>query len=190
MTTEEAKEEKQVEEEKKDDVKEASAGTEKAEKEHMIPKGRFDEINAKLADEKKRADALEKAAIDKEEQALKDDKKYKELYEKSVGTINKLKPQADALEAAEETLNKVLEAQIAQIPEDKRGLIPTYGTTEERLAYIGANGDLLRKADAFDIGASSKGGKKQKDSVVLTEEQKAMAKKTGVPEEQYAKNIV
>jgi len=188
MTTEAKEEEKQVEE-KKDDVKEAAAEPKKTE-EHMIPKSRMDELNQKLKDEKMRADALEKAAIDKEEQALKDDKKYKELYEKSLAQVNKLKPQAEALEAAEETLSSVLEAQIAQIPEDKRGLIPTYGTTEERLAYIGANGDLLRKADAFDIGASSKGGKKQKDSVVLTEEQKAMAKKTGVPEDEYAKNII
>ena len=186
MTTE-AKEEKQ--EEVKDDVKETSAETKKTE-DHMIPKGRFDEVNQKLADERKRADALEKAAIDKEEQKLKDDKRYKELYENAQLKITELTPKADALATAEETLQAVLLAQIEQVPEDKRMLIPAYGTVEERLSYMASNSDLLKKADAFDIGAGKKGGKSEKKSVVLTDDQKAMAKKTGVSEEDYAKKIL
>jgi len=189
MATEVKEEVKQVEEEKKEEVKEASAETEKAEKEHFIPKGRMDELNQKYKDEKMRADALEKAAIDKEEQALKDDKRYKELYEKSQAKITELTPKAEALATAEETLKNVLEAQIALIPEDKRALIPDYGTVEERLRYIAANGDMLRKADAFDIGASSKGGKSDKKSVVLTDEQKKMAKNLNISQEDYAKKL-
>jgi len=187
MTTETQVEEKQVE--TQDDVKEAPSTAKKDEKEHLIPKSRFDEVNQKFSDEKKRADALERQAIEKEEQALKDDKKYKELYEKSLGTINTLKPKADALEVAEETLKAVLDAQIAQIPEEKRVLIPEYGTVEERLKYISVNGDLLRKAEPFDIGASSRGGKSDKKSVVLTDEQKQMAKKLNISAEDYAAKL-
>ena len=187
MTTETQEEVKQVE--TQDDVKEAPATAKKDEKEHLIPKSRFDEINQKFSDEKKRADALERAAIEKEEQALKDDKKYKELYEKSIGTINTLKPKADALELAEETLKAVLDTQIAQIPEDKRVLIPEYGTVEERLKYISVNGDLLRKAEPFDIGASRRGGTSDKKSVVLSDDQKRMAKNLGISESVYAEKL-
>jgi len=160
----------------------------------------FEETNAGLLSAlKKERDANKAAAerlatIEKENQAqlekqLVEQGKYKELAEERARALAELQPKADKLDSAEATLQLVLDGQILQIPEDKRKLIPDYGTVEDRLNYIAANGDLLRKAEAFDIGASSRGGKSDKKSVVLTDEQKQMAKKLNISNEDYANKL-
>jgi len=160
----------------------------------------FEETNAGLLSAlKKERDANKAAAerlatIEKENQAqlekqLVEQGKYKELAEERARALAELQPKADKLDSAEATLQLVLDGQILQIPEDKRKLIPDYGTVEDRLNYIAANGDLLRKAEAFDIGASSRDGKSDKKSVVLTDEQKQMAKKLNISNEDYANKL-
>ena len=160
----------------------------------------FEETNAGLLSAlKKEREANKSAAerlatIEKEnqkqlEKQLAEQGKYKELAEERARALAELQPKADKLDSAEATLQLVLDGQILQIPEDKRKLIPEYGTVEDRLNYIAANGDLLRKADAFDIGASSRGGKSDKKSVVLTDEQKQMAKKLNISAEDYAAKL-
>jgi len=160
----------------------------------------FEETNAGLLSALKKEREANKAAaerlatIEKEnqkqlEKQLAEQGKYKELAEERARALAELQPKADKLDSAEATLQLVLDGQILQIPEDKRKLIPEYGTVEDRLNYIAANGDLLRKADAFDIGASSRGGKSDKKSVVLTDEQKQMAKKLNISNEDYANKL-
>ena len=160
----------------------------------------FEETNAGLLSALKKEREANKAAaerlatIEKEnqkqlEKQLAEQGKYKELAEERARALAELQPKADKLDSAEATLQLVLDGQILQIPEDKRKLIPEYGTVEDRLNYIAANGDLLRKADAFDIGASSRGGKSDKKSVVLTDEQKQMAKKLNISAEDYAAKL-
>ena len=160
----------------------------------------FEETNAGLLSALKKEREANKAAadrlatIEKENQTqlekqLVEQGKYKELAEERARALAELQPKADKLDSAEATLQLVLDGQILQIPEDKRKLIPDYGTVEDRLNYIAANGDLLRKAEAFDYGASSRGGKSDKKSVVLTDEQKQMAKKLDISNEDYANKL-
>lgn len=155
---------------------------------HLIAKSRYDEANQKYLDEKKRADALEKANHEAETKRLKEQEDYKALYEKSQQEITELKPKAEKVESLEAALKEDLTAQVEAIPEDKRTLIPDELSTEQQLKWISKNRALLSKAEPFDIGAGKQGGSSQK-SVVLTQEQREMAKKTGVSEEEYAKNL-
>ena len=180
-------EEKEVAtEETVEEVKKEKAGDPQDPLDALSPEAKkiFEETNAGLLSALKKEREANKAAadrlatIEKENQTqlekqLVEQGKYKELAEERARALAELQPKADKLDSAEATLQLVLDGQILQIPEDKRKLIPDYGTVEDRLNYIAANGDLLRKAEAFDIGASSRGGKSDKKSVVLTDDQKA-----------------
>ena len=196
-------EEKEVAtEETVEEVKKEKAGDPQDPLDALSPEAKkiFEETNAGLLSALKKEREANKAAadrlatIEKENQTqlekqLVEQGKYKELAEERARALAELQPKADKLDSAEATLQLVLDGQILQIPEDKRKLIPDYGTVEDRLNYIAANGDLLRKAEAFDIGASSRGGKSDKKSVVLTDDQKAMAKSLGISPDDYAKKL-
>lgn len=196
-------EEKEVTtEETVEEVKKEKAGDPQDPLDALSPEAKkiFEETNAGLLSALKKEREANKAAadrlatIEKENQTqlekqLVEQGKYKELAEERARALAELQPKADKLDSAEATLQLVLDGQILQIPEDKRKLIPDYGTVEDRLNYIAANGDLLRKAEAFDIGASSRGGKSDKKSVVLTDEQKQMAKKLDISNEDYANKL-
>lgn len=196
-------EEKEVAtEETVEEVKKEKAGDPQDPLDALSPEAKkiFEETNAGLLSALKKEREANKAAadrlatIEKENQTqlekqLVEQGKYKELAEERARALAELQPKADKLDSAEATLQLVLDGQILQIPEDKRKLIPDYGTVEDRLNYIAANGDLLRKAEAFDYGASSRGGKSDKKSVVLTDEQKQMAKKLNISNEDYANKL-
>jgi len=165
--------------------KETPAEAQKSE-EHMIPKSRFDEVNQKFRDAEKRFKALEKAAQDAETKRLQESEDYKALYEKAQGTISELQPKADGADSAHATLKEVLEAQVEAIPNNKRDLVPDELSTEQQLAWIAKNRELLGKSAQFDIGAGEQGGSGDK-SVNLSSEDAAMAKKMGLSQEDYAK---
>lgn len=122
------------------------------------------------------------------EKNLQEQGKYKELAEERAQALAKIQPKADRLEAAEATLEKVLEAQIELIPEDKRALVPAKLSTQDQLEWISANSAALSKAKPVDVGAGKRGGAETK-GVVLTSEQKEMAKKMDVSEVDYAKQL-
>jgi len=180
-------EENETKVENGDSVQEPSAET-KNTAEHMIPKSRFDEINQKLSDAMKRAEALEKAAQEAETKRLKESEDFKALYEKAEAELSTLKPQAEKLGAYEKTLKETLDAQIAAIPEDKRSLIPEELPIDAQLKWISRNRELLSKSQPMSVGAGIRGGGESGRRADLSIEELEMARAFGVSPEEYAKN--
>jgi ribonucleoside-triphosphate reductase len=173
-----------------DEEKASIAEYEKAEaeknKEHMIPKSRFDEVNNAKKDLEARLAAIEKAQKDSEEQRLIEANKYKELYEQAKAEAEGLKPKASIAEESEKVLQSVLESQINEIPEHFRTLVPEGLTTNQKLTWISLNKNVLMKEKGIDIGAGKQGGGSP-DIASLTPEELAEAKKHGITAEEYAK---
>ena len=88
--------------------------------------------------------------------------------------------------AYEETLTKVLAAQVAELPEDKRGLVPDALTTQQKLDWIAKNAAILKAPAPFDIGAGSRGGSQK--PVNITAEQHEMAVRFGMSDVENLKN--
>ena len=156
--------------------------------EHMIPKERFDEINQKYKDEVKARTAADKALKDAQEVRLKEKEDYKALYEQTTSELSELKPKAEAFDSYKETMGKLLEAQIEEIPEELRGLIPEEATIKQKIDWIAKNKKLLLKPIAPDIGAGVRGADGKITSVKLTAEEQATARTFGYTDEEYAKN--
>ena len=130
--------------------------------------------------------AMEKENQDRLEKQLKEQGKYKELAEERAKALAEMQPKADQLEAAQATLKQVLAAQIEQIPEDKRSLVPDKLSTEDQLEWISQNRALLSKKTPFNIGAGQQGGT-DNGGDSLTAEELAMCKKMNVSPADYAK---
>lgn len=136
--------------------------------------------------EAKKALALEKAQQEAERKRLEEDQKYKELYEKTQAELSTLKPKAEQVDAAEKTMSEILAAQIEELPEDFRDVVPDGLSTKQKLDWLAKNKSKFMKAEPFDIGAGKRGVKPDKKPE-LTAEEKQIASDYGMTEEEYAK---
>jgi hypothetical protein len=178
-----------VENQDGDQVQPPAEAKKTEQQEHLIPKSRLDEEIQKRKDLEKRLSAMEKAGHEAETKRLKEAEDYKALYEKTAAELSDAKPKAEKLEAYETTLKETLASAIEEIPADRRGLIPDELSTEAQLRWISRNRALLAKSPTFDIGAGKLGGGNNKKTVELTDDQRIFARKTGVTDEEYAKNL-
>lgn len=152
-----------------------------------VPYSRFEEVNREkneLARKLKEREDAEKAETEKR---LLEQQEYQKIAENRAKELADLKPKADKVEAYEKTLQEVLDAQVKDIPEDKRGLIPDELTTQQKLNWLAKNAAILKAPSAFDIGAG-KTGAGGNSAVTLSPEEIETAKKFGMTAEEYAKN--
>ena len=151
-----------------------------------VPLSDLLEERKKRQDAEARATTLEKESQDRLTAQLIEQGKYKDLADQRAEKLAELQPKADQIDAYEATLKKVLDAQVAAIPEDRRALLPEALTTQGQLDWIAKNAAILKAPTAFDIGAGRQGGGED-NKVKLTPEEHAMAVKGGMTDEEYAK---
>ena len=156
--------------------------TEDSQPENRVPQSRFNEVvaarNAAEAELKKFRDA---AAAAEQQEALK-----KGEFEKVIGD---LKPKAERADALEKTLKEYLDAEIADIPEDMRSLVPQ-GDVTAQLSWVKqakGRGLFTKKPVAPPMDGGERGDGGGNSSVKLTPEQKETARKAGMTEDQFAK---
>lgn len=92
--------------------------------EHMIPKARFDEVNAELRKLQKAMADTEKQRQDAEAKALAEQGKYKELYESTLAELNDHKPYKERYEALATAQRAALTAETAKWPAEVKALLP------------------------------------------------------------------
>lgn len=152
----------------------------------------FSEANAGLlsALDKERGarKSLEKAAKDEAADRLKEEGRFKELYEASQLELAGVKPKADLAEEYETSMQAFLAAEIEALPENKRSMVPSELPTLKQINWIGDHKTQLMKSPAPDIGALEMGGTDIK-GVDLTANQKAMARNLGQTDDEYAKGL-
>lgn len=109
-------------------------------KEHMIPKTRFDEINSKFKETQKKLDELltEREEADRKQKEKQGE--FEDLYNKAKSEIDKFKGESktmkDRVEALEGVINGLLEVKLEGVPEEYRDLIPDNLTPEQKLAWL------------------------------------------------------
>ena len=167
-------------------VTDATAESKKAEEGHMVPKTRLDQEIDKRKELEGRLAALEKSSKDAEEQRLADQEKWRELAEKRLEELEAVKPKAAVAEEQEASLQKYLQAQIDEIPEDYQSLIPEQLTTLQKLDWLSVNKAKLLKPIAPDIGAGKRGAGSGSAATELTPEEKEVARRFGYSEKEYA----
>jgi seryl-tRNA synthetase len=164
-----------------------SAKTDDKPAEHMIPKSRLDEVIAERQKLQERLDASERERQDQLEKQLQEQGKWKELAEQRAQELASLKPKADQLDSYEVTLKKVLDAEVATLPEEYQDVVPESLSTKDKLDWLAKNKSKFMKAEPFDIGAGKTGTKPNK-KFELTDEERRIAQAFGLSEDEYVKN--
>lgn len=121
-----------------------------------------------------------------EEQKLKEMGEFKALYEQVKAELEVLKPYKAKAEDAAAVLKETVEAEIAQLPEDARALVPEYDDPRKTLAWINTNKPRLVRpvAPATDAGARGDSGV---NVPRLTDQERQLARVAGLTDEQWAK---
>lgn len=167
-----------------------AAERENRSQEHMIPKSRLDEV---LETNRKLKEALEKSEQDRKDRetaALQEQGKWKEIAEQREKELKDAQQKATQVDTYEKALSRTLDAQLAEIPEDLRKLVPSALSTTQKLEWLSENKAILLKPNAFDIGAGAGSGGTQnrpRKKVELTEAQQTIARNFGLTAEEYAK---
>lgn len=156
--------------------------------EEIFKHPRFKELAEKA---KSASDALEQfkqEQLNKETDAMKAANNFKGLYEQTLKQLDELKPKAALVDSSEKVLQDVLTAQIAELPEAARALVPDEMTVQQKLNWLAKNKSTLMKPAPFDIGAGKGGGAGGNTGAEgLTQEEIETAKNFGLKPEEYAK---
>lgn len=134
-----------------------SAETLKSESDHMIPKSRFDEINGELKKLRAELDAREKAERERTEKVLLEQARFQELAEKRGAELAEANAKASKAEAYEAAVNRLLETELASLPEEVRTLVPEDYEPHKKIDWIAKNKALLLKPAPPNIGAGGIG---------------------------------
>lgn len=153
--------------------------------EHMIPKSRMDELNARMKAAETETARLQSEMKSQRDKELTEQNKWQELAESRATELEKANAKAARTDELEAALLKTVDAQIETIPENMRDFVPSHGTPQERLAWINENAAKLTmpQAPEMDGGAGGKGGAK----VALTSTELSIAKAAGMTAEEYTK---
>lgn len=167
----------------KDGKKDFSALPEWARSEIDSLQNRLKEVNHESASRRHQLNEMSERLQKLEEQrqaGLSAEEKLREAQ----ANIDSLKQFEDRAKKLEDMIRQSNEQRIAQIPEHMRSLVPD-GSPADVAAYLDRNAALLTKPIAPDLdgGAGSGSGTRQP---ALTDEEKQIARRTGISEEAYA----
>lgn len=182
-----------------DEIKAAEATTTGAEAKTHTPE-ETQALITQLREEAKanrlKAQALEDKLTqrEREEQAreaelLKEQGKYRELYEKQTEAYTKVKTEAEQSAAYQAAFKQSLDARIATIPEGMRSLVPEGLSPLQLSEWLDKNAALLsnRRAPNLDAGAGSGGGAATQTAIAATVNDQRMANNFRLPLETYMK---
>ncbi len=121
----------------------------------------------------------------REQQRLAEEGKWRELAESRADELSNLAPYRERAEKLESMLMDSNTQRIEQIPESMRTLIPSDYAPEQLARWLDANLSHLTRPTApkLDGGTAGGGG----NAITLTEDEKQVARATGISFEEYAK---
>lgn len=155
--------------------------------EPMIPKSRFDEVNNALKETRARLDAIEAERKADTEKRLAEQQEWKQIAENRAKELAEAQSKAQQVDAYHAALTGLLKAEIEELPEESRKLIPTKLPIQDQIEYIAQNRALLVKPKAPATDAGTRGGGNPPPPVELTDEERAAARAFGYTDEAYLK---
>lgn len=129
------------------------------------------------------------ALEDAQRKALEQTGNHQELAKRYLSELETLKPVAERAEALESVIRDSNNARLAQIPEDLRGLVPTDYAPEKLQRWLNDNQERITRLPAPRLDGGAGGSRDSGEVVRLTAEQKKIAARLGITDEQYAEQL-
>jgi len=128
----------------------------------------------------------------REQELLKEQGKFKELYEKQTAEFARVQTEAQKAAAYQTAFQQSLDARIAAIPEGMRSLVPDGLEPLKLSEWLDKNSALLsnRRAPNLDAGAGGSGASPSGvKAVALSADQIQIAQAMGLTPERYAARL-
>lgn len=138
----------------------------------------------KIYEMEKRLRAIEQG----NQQQLAEQGNYKAIADQHAAKIAELEPYKTRAESLEILFRESNDRRVKALPEDKRGLVPLDYPPEKLSTWLDMNFEHLIKKPAPSTDAGAGGSGSGQTKVELTPEQKVMAKRFNMTDEQYAKS--
>lgn len=142
------------------------------------------ELRQESAARRKELESFRSEASQREQQRLKEEGRWKELAEKLQAEKAQLVPYEERAQTLEKKIRASNDARIVRVPEDLQTLIPMDYPPERLSEWLDANWERLtvKPAPNLDAGAGNGGSGKH---VTLTDDERQLARKMGLTDEQY-----
>lgn len=114
---------------------------------------------------------------------------FEQIAKERMAELDALKPVAERAKALEDVIRQSNERRIEELPENWRSAVPTEYPPEKLQQWLNENQNLLTKPTAPDsnAGAGRGGGRSGQTQQPLTDEERQIAARMGISEENYRK---
>lgn len=153
---------------------------------HMIPKARFDEVNNALKGLRTELDTLKAANLTAETKRLEDDKQWKLLAEQRQAEIVRLTGVEEQFTSVNATLEALLAAQLAELSDDAKAMVPEALSKQEQINWIAKNRQQLTRSTAPSFDAGSRGDRVTPETAITADEMPAF-KASGMSQKDWNK---
>jgi len=152
--------------------------------EQRIPKSRFDEVNnARKTAEEQLAEAKRQLQAS-QEATLAEQQKWQELAEQRQQKISELEPVKAQVDGYKQAVEATVARLVESLPEPMRDLVPDLDPVK-KLDWLNKALPQLTKPKAPNLDAGVRGD--DVHPVTMTDEERAVARKAGMSDEEYAK---
>lgn len=151
-----------------------------------VPRSRLNEVIAEREQLRKERAALLAIQQAENEKRLQDQQEWQKLAEQYKSELEQVKPLAQRVNEFEEALRNTAAAQIEQLPEDMRPLVPEYDDPRQTLDWLNKNAARLMRQPAPGTDAGVRGDGKN-GVAGLTDAEKAIARRLRISDDDYAK---
>ncbi len=148
-----------------------SAGTQTTE--NMVPQSRFNEVNNALKDMRAELDALKTANQTAETTRLEEQQEWQTLAETRKAEIDRLKGVEEQFTSVNATLDALLEAQLAELSDDAKAMVPKQLSKQDQINWIAENRQRLTRPAAPDMHAGARGDSVPPETAITAEERPA-----------------
>ena len=129
----------------------------------------------------------EKARQREETARLEADKQWEALATKYKGEIDTLRPRVDRVDALEQFVAEMAQKRLDALPKQYRSLDPKYDDPLKTLQWLETNAATFSLPAVPNVGAGVQGDAAAQSVARLTPEELALAQRTGMTPEQFAK---
>lgn len=141
-----------------------------------ISQSKWDQMYARMKKSEEIAEQFQKQREEEEEKRLLQDKNYDEVINRLKTENQSYKDRASQVDQMEQTLAKLLEAEMQNISPERLSLIPETFTVQQKLDYIASNRSLLVTTSQPAKPSTGSDLPKNNDSTPLEEIDQAKAR--------------
>jgi DNA repair exonuclease SbcCD ATPase subunit len=125
--------------------------------ENAVPQSRFNQVVSERNAAREQMAELQRQIEEIKTAQLAEKEDFRTLYEETKATLDQVQPKASQVDEWRNAVLETVQAQIEQLPEDVRDLVPEYEDPRQTLLWLNKNAAKLTRTPAPNMHAGARG---------------------------------